>query len=177
MASFPERERRILTACHFELWGSSGPSRALDASFARLRANEAIRGELVQLLATLEEQARHLAIPLDQAVGWSHSIPLSVHCRYSLDDILAVFARSTVEKPYRIREGVYFDEPTQSYSFFVTLQKTVEEYSPTTLYRDYAISPDLFHWESQSTTSQASKTGQRLIHHAEKGISIVLLRS
>ena len=174
VASLSGRQRRILTAFHFELWGASGPSESLDASFTRLWVNNAIRGELVQFLAVLEEQARHLAIPLDRATGWEHSIPLSVHCRYSLDDILAAFARSTVEKPYRIREGVYFDEPTQSYSFFVTLQKTIEEYSPTTLYRDYAISPDLFHWESQNTTSQASKTGQRLIHHAEKGVSVLL---
>ena len=174
VAELSERDRRILTACHFELWGASAPGGSLEASLGRLWANEAIRRELVEFLGILEEQARHLAIPLDRAAGWAHSIPLSVHCRYSLDDILAIFARSTVEKPYRIREGVYFDEATQSYSLFVTLQKTVEQYSPTTLYRDYAISPELFHWESQSTTSQASKSGQRLIRHAEKGVSILL---
>jgi superfamily II DNA or RNA helicase len=174
IASLSERDRRILTACHFELWGASGPSETLVGSFARLWTNEALRSEFAQFLAILEENARHVPIPLDRATAWAHSIPLSVHCRYSLDDILAVFGRSTVEKPYRIREGVYFDEPTQSYSFFITLQKTIEDYSPTTLYRDYAISADLFHWESQSTTSEASKSGQRLIHHAEKGVSILL---
>ena len=31
------------------------------------------------------------------------------------------------------------------------------------MYKDYAISPELFHWESQSITSQASRTGQRYI--------------
>ncbi|MEX1245061.1 MAG: DUF3427 domain-containing protein [Thermoanaerobaculia bacterium] len=174
VASLSERQRRILTACHFELWGTSGSAASLQESISRLWENEAIRNELVEFLAILEADARHLPIPLDQAIRWRHSIPLSLHCRYSLDDILAAFARSTVEKPYRIREGVYFDEPTQAYCFFVTLQKTLERYSPTTLYRDYAISSELFHWESQSTTSLASPGGQRLIHHAEKGISILL---
>ena len=31
------------------------------------------------------------------------------------------------------------------------------------MYRDYPISPDLFHWESQSTTSIDSPTGQRYL--------------
>jgi hypothetical protein len=42
------------------------------------------------------------------------------------------------------------------------------------MYRDYAISRDLFHWESQSTTSAASPTGQRYIHHAERGSRVCL---
>lgn len=41
-------------------------------------------------------------------------------------------------------------------------------------HQDYAISPELIHWESQSTTSVASPTGQRYLHHAEQGSSVVL---
>ena len=37
--------------------------------------------------------------------------------------------------------------------FFVTLTKSEADYSPTTMYADYPISPTLFHWESQSTTA------------------------
>jgi Domain of unknown function (DUF3427) len=39
------------------------------------------------------------------------------------------------------------------------------------VYRDYPISPTLFHWESQSTTSENSPTGQRYLG----GTSDVLL--
>ena len=42
------------------------------------------------------------------------------------------------------------------------------------MYRDYAISRDLFHWESQSTTSATSPTRQRYIHHADLGSRICL---
>jgi len=48
-------------------------------------------------------------------------------------------------------------------AFFVTLKKSETDYSPTTLYRDYPISRTLFHWESQSTTSVNSATGQRYL--------------
>jgi len=44
----------------------------------------------------------------------------------------------------------------------VTLRKSEERYSPTTMYRDYPIDPEHFHWESQSTTTLRSPTGQRL---------------
>jgi hypothetical protein len=51
------------------------------------------------------------------------------------------------------------------------LRKSEADYSPTTLYRDYPISPTRFHWESQSTTTVASPTGQRYVN----GTSNVLL--
>jgi hypothetical protein len=46
--------------------------------------------------------------------------------------------------------------------------------SPRTLYRDYAISPTLFHWESQSGTTVASRTGQRYLNHEREGTHVLL---
>ncbi|MBX7184809.1 MAG: hypothetical protein K1Y01_06635 [Vicinamibacteria bacterium] len=47
------------------------------------------------------------------------------------------------------REGVHREEHGDLFAF--TLDKTSGHFSPTTLYRNYAISRDLIHWESQST--------------------------
>lgn len=58
--------------------------------------------------------------------------------------------------------------------FFVTLNKSDKEYSPTTMYNDYSISDTLFHWQSQSTTSESSKTGQRYIHHRQQDSAVLL---
>jgi hypothetical protein len=58
--------------------------------------------------------------------------------------------------------------------FWFNLRKTERHFSPTTMYADRAISPTIFQWESQSTTSEASKTGQRYIHHRELGTSVHL---
>ena len=74
-------------------------------------------------------------------------------------------------KPNSFREGVLYVPEVNVDAFFITLTKSEADYSPTTLYRDYPISPTLFHWESQSTTSIASKTGQRYL----SGSSHVLL--
>jgi hypothetical protein len=42
------------------------------------------------------------------------------------------------------------------------------------MYADRAITESLFQWESQSTTRTDSPTGQRYIHHAERGSSVHL---
>ncbi|QSO49287.1 DUF3427 domain-containing protein [Alicyclobacillus mengziensis] len=58
--------------------------------------------------------------------------------------------------------------------FFITLDKSEKDYSPTTMYHDYAINDVLFHWQSQSTTPADSPTGQRYVHHKNTGNRIVL---
>ena len=56
----------------------------------------------------------------------------------------------------------------------MTLHKSEADYSPTTMYQDYAISPDLFHWESQSGTTTTSTTGKRYLNHREQGTHVLL---
>jgi len=41
-------------------------------------------------------------------------------------------------------------------------------------YRDLALGPSLFHWESQSVSTAASPTGQRTIHHQARGSRVLL---
>ena len=59
----------------------------------------------------------------------------------------------------------------------ITLRTSEALFSPTTRTNDYAISPHEFHWESQSLTRETSPTGQRYIHHAERGSRVLLYRS
>jgi len=42
------------------------------------------------------------------------------------------------------------------------------------MYADYPISRELLHWESPSNTTQASETGQNLIHHQRRNYTILL---
>ena len=42
------------------------------------------------------------------------------------------------------------------------------------MYNDYSVSENLFHWQSQSTTAADSTTGQRYIHHRERGSKVLL---
>ena len=85
-------------------------------------------------------------------------VPLQVHARYQREEILA--ALDFPRLPNSFREGVFYFAERNVDAFFVTLKKSEADYSPTTMYADYPISRDLFHWESQSTTSVNSPTGR-----------------
>ena len=56
----------------------------------------------------------------------------------------------------------------------INLRKSEKNFSPSTMYRDYAISPELFHWESQNATSTSSPAGRRYLRHVEMGTRVVL---
>jgi uncharacterized protein DUF3427 len=131
-----------------------------------------VLSELKEVLEVLEDNAPHLTYPLE-GVKWK-SVPLSVHASYSLDEILSAMGEMDFQHPHRVREGVLYNQETQTDLFFVTLEKSEEHYSPSTRYKDYAISPELFHWESQSTTTQRSPTGSRYIHHRARNTNIML---
>jgi hypothetical protein len=57
---------------------------------------------------------------------------------------------------------------------FVTLDKSGKRFSPTTRYRDYAISPELFHWETQAAASVTRPSGRRYLDSATNGWSFFL---
>ena len=67
-----------------------------------------------------------------------------------------------------------WNKATQTDLLFVTLEKSDKDYSPTTRYADYPISPILFHWESQNTASPDTPTGRRYIEQPDRGTNVVL---
>jgi hypothetical protein len=164
-------DARLITAIVFTLWGSRAPATIAAASEA-LRAHPALVQELLELFDLLDERADHMTYPVE--LGEANDPPLHVHARHSLVEILSAFGRITAGRFYQLREGVYRDQATNSDLFFTTLEKSERDYSPSTLYKDYAISPTQFHWESQSMTTQHSPTGQRYIRHRELGGNILL---
>jgi superfamily II DNA or RNA helicase len=174
VGSHSDREHRMLLGLHFCLWGTERKWTNLGAAVQQLWLHPAVRKELIELLSSLEERATTLGSPLEQVSGWKYPVPLSIHCHYQLDEVLSAFDLMNIERPHRIREGVKYDAATKSDLLFVTLEKTESHYSPTTLYKDYAISPERFHWESQSTTSEGSETGRRYINHERIGSNVLL---
>jgi hypothetical protein len=70
--------------------------------------------------------------------------------------------------------GVYEAKGENAELLAFTLDKSTGAFSPTTRYRDYAISRTLIHWESQSVTRADSETGLRYRNHEQDGRSIML---
>ena len=72
-------------------------------------------------------------------------MPLKIHSRYNRDEILVALRIHQFDKKSSNREGVAVNKQLNTEALFVTLKKSDKDYSPTTLYDDYAISEDLFH--------------------------------
>ncbi len=125
------------------------------------------RRELAELVGVLRERIHRVTLPASVGVR----APLRVHARYSRNEAALAFG---IADPSQLREGVKWFPEDQADVFFVTLHKTETHYSPTTMYADRAISPSVFQWESQSTTRADSPTGQRYVHHRERGSTVHL---
>ena len=95
-------------------------------------------------------------------------VPLDLYCNYTIDQILAALGQHKAWRHRHFQEGVLYIEERNMDVFFVTLMKSEKEYSPTTMYHDYAVNERVFHWQSQSRTTVQSPTGQRYIR---QGIS------
>ena len=101
-------------------------------------------------------------------------VPLTVHARYTRVEMLAAAGAEDRVRVRPWREGVLYDKDLRADFFVFTLDKTSGQFSPTTRYRDFAISRELIHWESQSTTAANSPTGRRYQQHASTGNHILL---
>ena len=154
----------------FSFWpsGTQGIRRGLED----LRSRPQLVAEVLDLLEYRERVSRSLPQPLS---GLAQS-PLRSHAQYSREELLAALGMGTLDPgtPGSIREGVKWMPTLRTDALLVTLKKSEADYSPTTMYRDYAINQDYFHWESQSTTSSASATGRRYAAHVQAGSNVVL---
>jgi hypothetical protein len=129
-----------------------------------------VLSELRELFELLRDRVDHLHIPLDDRP----SVPLQVHARYSRLEILAAFGVGKGAKVAAWQTGVRWLPKAKADLFAFTLDKTEGSFSPTTRYRDYAISRELIHWESQSVTRADSETGKRYQNHASLGSDVML---
>ena len=170
LASMDVRRQRLLTMLAWDLGSGTSAYASLDDYYLALWLEDAPREEVLELLELLDEQSttRTRPSPLPPEV------PLILHARYTRSDVLAALGLGDGTKPPPSREGLT-STPDEHYdAFFVDLQKAERDYSPTTMYRDYAINRELFHWESQSTQTPQQPRVRRWIEHQQRGGKILL---
>lgn len=169
-AALGELEQRMLQMFYVTVWGKAAEDWASDEVLDHLYAlsdSPVLLGELQELLRYRYEQIDFI----DEPVDLGFDCPLDLHCTYTRDQLLVAL---DFLKPSTVREGVKWLPEKKLDVFFVTLNKSDKDYSPTTMYNDYSINESLFHWQSQSTTAADSPTGQRYIHHRERGSKVLL---
>ena len=171
VANIPTRTLRVIRMLVVAMVESApGAGGTLEDGISLLWQHPQVRLEVRQLLEVLATQLTHLPI----ALATHSDVPLQVHAQYTRLEILVAFGLGNGLKTPPWREGVYWAADAKADLMAFTLDKSSGNFSPTTRYRDYAISPSLIHWESQANTRAKSEVGQRYQQHVARGSSILL---
>lgn len=166
-ALWPElsaRQQRMVQMLAYQLFPSDG---VMDAQtfLARLDASPQAKQELGEVAQWLDLSADLEPRALDQVpVDW----PLLLHGAYSRAEILSACGVWHSQSKPRMSEGVLNLKPIKTQLLFVTLDKK-QGFSARVAYHDYAISPTLFHWQSQNSAGAHTPSGQRYIQSRHNG--------
>ncbi|NSX35553.1 DUF3427 domain-containing protein [Pseudarthrobacter oxydans] len=167
------REQAFARMLFYTLWDDGGGFTTYDDGLDHLRGYQFVCREIQQIVKLGVAASKHAAKSL--GAGLQH-IPLLSHATYRREEVLAALQYGSLEQGKNVqhREGVAWCPVTSTDAFFVTLNKDDKKHSATTMYKDYAISPELFHWESQNATSPTSPTGRRYLDHASHGSKVLI---
>ncbi|MGL6011232.1 MAG: DUF3427 domain-containing protein, partial [Shewanella oncorhynchi] len=165
-------QNQFALMCHYNFWDKSGTAlnvNSLTASLQMLR-NKPLQEELLAVLAILINRIHHQEMDLELA----QPSALKVHSRYTREQILAAMGASTFAAKSPSREGVLAISEQNLECLFVTLNKSEKQFSPTTMYHDYAISEHLFHWQSQNSARPERGRGLSYIEQQKQGKTVLL---
>lgn len=158
---------------HYDLWQDVGAKfnfNNLKDSLTALIASPILLQEMEEVIEILIQGVKFI----EKEILLDYSMPLRIHSRYSRDEILAALRFHRFDKKSSNIEGVALNKDLNTEALFVTLKKSEKEYSPTTLYDDYAISESLFHWQSQNRASPDNTSGKSYIDQNATGRIILI---
>ena len=163
-------EEKMLLMFHYSVWNRDAEGDLL-GYLQRLREDNSILfKEILELLAYNRDHIEFLG----EKVEVDYPFPLELYARYSTNQVLAALGEHSASVMRPFREGVLYLEDKNTDIFFVTLDKSDKSFSPDTQYEDYAISDRLFHWQSQSRTSEKSPTGVRYLNQRRTKTTVLL---
>jgi len=158
---------------YYRLWGEKGSNLGISSfedALQRLSKNPSILADLGEIL--------NWSIDSSEVSGLVPELPFpcpfDLHAKYNGRVIQAAFGKVNIATTGQTGVGVFHFPEVKTYALLLTFQKTEKEFSPSTMYADYPISRELLHWESQANTAQYHSDGQNLIHHVERGYTILV---
>ncbi len=155
-------------ALHYLLWAQKGEVVGVDsyrASFEKWLRNSSSARDMVEVVQWRKKQHRY---PTKKILG-----PLRLHAAYGTAEIKAAFGLATLERSGPAGVGVIPVADQKTYIHLVTFRKEDRDFAPTTRYKDYLISRDVLHWESQAGTTQDSQTGRNYINFLDRGYKVL----
>jgi superfamily II DNA or RNA helicase len=170
ISEFNSNEKTMFLMLHYDVWHKHGGFDSLEESIKQIGANSILVEEIKEVLEVLIEKIDFKELP----ILLPYEQPLMLHGRYTRDQILAAFRKSSFEKKSSNREGTAENKDLNTEVLFINLIKTEENFSPTTMYNDYAVTDSLFHWQTQNPSRPDSGKGLSYINHKETKKRILL---
>jgi superfamily II DNA or RNA helicase len=168
MISDPQ-DRARLQMLAYQVDGTNDRIGTGEAFLERLGVSPALRSELGELGEVLESRARLLHRPIPNA----EDTVLCLHARYSRREILTAFGWYTADKRPPSQAGVLALVNRKTELLFVTLDKS-SGFHDRIAYRDHAISPERFHWQTQNSAGSSTVAGRRYVESPGNGWSFQL---
>ena len=168
-----EEEKCMLSILYYSFYQNHPEKegyRSIEEAVQKILSNEFFQNEMLEILQFNFRSLETLEIKHD----FNFTCPLRVHSKYSTAQVLAGFGYFNETSSPSFREGVKYFKDKKLDIFFITLNKSEKDFSPSTLYDDYAINEHLFHWQTQSRVAEKSETAQRYIHHKQRNHKIAL---
>lgn len=165
-----DEEKTMCLMLHYDIWQTVGNINSLEESIQLIGNNKVLTNEIIEILEILIDKIDFI----EKEIQLDFAQPLKVHSRYTREQILSAFGDSTFLKKSNNREGVVNIENKNTELLMVTLEKTEKNYSPTTMYNDYAINEKIFHWQSQNSSKPEIGKGLSYINHQQNNKKILL---
>lgn len=165
-----EEEKAMCLMLHYDIWQQPGGFISLEESIRSIGKNKILAQEIIEVLEILINRIDFI----EKEIKLPYSQPLQIHSRYTREQILSAFGDHSFTKKSSNREGIVTPEGKNTELLLVTLEKSEEDYSPSTMYNDYAISEKVFHWQSQNSAKPELGKGLSYINH-KKNERLILL--
>lgn len=160
----PKHEHRLLQMLAYQVEAQHHQNGTGQDFLTRLQAYPDHLAELAELGEVLQARStlRHESIP------GLEDVPMVLHGAYGIREILTAVGWLSAERRTPFQAGVLALHDRKTELLFVTLDKR-EGYHERIAYRDYAISAEKFHWQSQNAAGPDTNSGRRYLGSHDNG--------
>jgi hypothetical protein len=152
-----ERQRRLIQMLAYQVFANRNDLMDGFSFLQRLDCSPRMRVELGDLATCLDERTDLVPTPCP---GIPDLWPLTLHAAYSRREILTAVGSMDATRRPLARAGLVTLHDEQIELLLVTLDKR-EGFHERVAYHDYAISPELFHWQTQNSAGRNTAAGRR----------------
>ena len=143
---------------------------SLEEALLCIEQHPLFKQEIGEIMDYLKDNVAFNTYPLGNQLPQG----LDLYGCYTREEIFTLFGLQTPERKFQGQvSGVFNVKELNLEIFFVTLNKSDKDFSPSTQYNDYFINENIFHWQSQNNMSHANNGG-RYVNQTKNGRRFLL---